>query len=277
MKKNKMSLAAIMVMVVGFYACDDTIMEQADAVSPEVLTQLAAAGFNVADQAPIVFDEGYLVEGDIYIPAAQLSSLSTGDRLPVEEQYSTNNLVASNGSRVITMYAPEGGRNGYSAAMIAGLDLAIARYNAENLSISFQRVTNSNSADIVMTRLAKGDERRGVLGSAGFPTASGDPYGEIKMSGVLESSYGLSTAGIATIIAHEMGHCVGFRHTDYFNRSISCGGGASNEGDGGVGANHIPGTPTGASAAQKSWMLACTDGGDRPFNNDDKTALNYLY
>ena len=115
------------------------------------------------------------------------------------------------------------------------------------------------------------------MGSAGFPTSSGDPYGQIKMSGILESSYGLSTAGIATIIAHEMGHCIGFRHTDYFNRSISCGGSASNEGDGGVGANHIPGTPTGATLSAKSWMLACTDGGDRPFNNDDKTALDYLY
>lgn len=161
--------------------------------------------------------------------------------------------------------------------MIAGLDLAIARYNSENLTISFERVTSSGGADIVMTRLSKRDERRGVLGSAGFPTNSGDPYGEIKMSGVLESSYGLSTEGIATIIAHEMGHCVGFRHTDYFNRAISCGGGTSNEGDGGVGANLIPGTPAGATAGDNSWMLACTDGGDRPFNNDDQVALDYLY
>lgn len=97
------------------------------------------------------------------------------------------------------------------------------------------------------------------------------------MSGVLESSYGLSTNGIASIIAHEMGHCIGFRHTDYFDRSISCGGGTSNEGDGGVGANHIPGTPTGASLNAQSWMLSCTDGSDRPFNNDDQTALDYLY
>lgn len=128
-----------------------------------------------------------------------------------------------------------------------------------------------------MTRLSKRDERRGVLGSAGFPTAAGDPYGEIKMSGVLESSYGLGTNGIATIIAHEIGHCVGFRHTDYFDRSISCGGSASNEGQAGVGAIHIPGTPTGATLSAKSFMLSCADGGDRPFNNDDVIALNYLY
>lgn len=128
-----------------------------------------------------------------------------------------------------------------------------------------------------MTRLSKSDERRGILGSAGFPTASGDPYNQIKMSGVLESKYGLSTAGIATIIAHEMGHCVGFRHTDFFDRSISCGGGTSNERASTVGAIHIPNTPTGATLAALSWMLACTNGGDRPFNNDDRTALNTLY
>jgi hypothetical protein len=72
-----------------------------------------------------------------------------------------------------------------------------------------------------------------------------------------------------------MGHCIGFRHTDYFDRSYSCGGAADNEGDGGVGAIHIPGTPTGASA--RSWMLACSDGTDRPFNADDKVALAYVY
>jgi hypothetical protein len=74
-----------------------------------------------------------------------------------------------------------------------------------------------------------------------------------------------------------MGHCIGFRHTDYFNRSISCGGSADNEGSAGIGANLIPGTPSGASASAISWMLACTDGGDRPFNNDDQTALDFLY
>lgn len=279
MKKVNYLVAMLLGGSILFSACE----QQSDSLAPEnevsdeVKAQLVSAGFDVVNIAPMKFEDGFLVEGDIYLTAGQIANMKEGTRLPIEEQYSTDNLVSTNGSRVITIYAPVGGRSGYSAGMIAGLDLAIARYNAENIGLSFQRVTSSTGANIVMSRLSKRDESRGVLGSAGFPTASGDPYNQIKMSGVLESSYGLSTAGIATIIAHEMGHCIGFRHTDYFDRSISCGGATSNEGASTVGANHIPGTPTGATASAKSWMLACTDGGDRPFNNDDKTALNYLY
>ena len=33
------------------------------------------------------------------------------------------------------------------------------------------------------------------------------------------------------VITHEMGHCVCFHHTDFYNRSISCGGGPSDDGD----------------------------------------------
>ena len=276
-KNVKTYLGALVVGVVMFSACQQDEVAKLDefSVDPLVIEKLKALGFDVTNQAPTLFEDGYLVEGDIYLTDKTISEMSKPSFLPNSEQYSTDNLVC--GPRNITVYAPQGGSNGYSSAMIAGLDEAINRYNNENLTLTFQRVTSSSNADIVMTRLSRRDERRGVLGSAGFPTNSCDPYGEIKMSGVLESSYGLSTNGIATIIAHEMGHCIGFRHTDYFNRSISCGGSPVNEGASTVGANHIPGTPTGATASAASWMLACTDGSNRPFNNDDQTALDYLY
>ncbi|MGB3181937.1 MAG: M57 family metalloprotease [Cyclobacteriaceae bacterium] len=272
---NSKNLSLVAAGCMALFSCS----EEAENVTPyelpsDVLSQIEQAGFST--EGAMAFENGYLVEGDIYLTGADLQNMGPGQTVAAVEQYSTNNLVSTNGNRVITMYAKQGGNSGYSAGMIAGLDEAISRYNAMNLSISFQRISTDN-ADITMARLRKGDERRGVLGSAGFPSASGAPYHTINMSGILESSYGLGTNGIATIIAHEMGHCIGFRHTDFFDRSVSCGGGLSNEGVSTVGANHIPGTPTGASASAKSFMLACTDGGDRPFNNDDKTALNYLY
>jgi len=243
-------------------------------VPNSVAAKLQDLGFNIYKQAPIRFEEGYLVEGDIYLTNEDIAVMKRGVHIPQQEQYSTNNLVKATTPRNISVYVP----STFSAAYIAAVDEAISRYNAEHLNLTFSRVDASfPRPTIVLRRLSSGDENIGILGSAGFPTSYGSPYGTIKLSGILQSVYGLDVNGIATIIAHEMGHCIGFRHTDYFDRSISCGGDAYDEGDGGVGANHIPGTPEGANLSDLSWMLSCTDGGDRPFNTDDKTALNYLY
>lgn len=280
MKKLINTLLAAALLLLAFSGCnnDDTAtLKEDNQISADVLYQIKKMGFSTDNVRKV--EEGYMVENDIILTDEFLGRSPEGKILNVGnvEQYRTTNLVTGL-PRTITMYAQQGTcTTCYSAGMIAGLDEAIARYNAENLGIKFQRITTSTGADIVMSRLTKSQERQGVLGSSGFPTASGDPYNQIKMSGVLESTYHLSTGGIATIIAHEMGHCIGFRHTDYYNRAISCGGAASNEGASTVGAILIPGTPSTATLAAKSWMLACTDGGDRPFNPDDVVALNYLY
>ena len=253
-----------------FYSCSEN-HEESLTVPSSVRNQLTSLGFDLIKHPPIAVDNGYLVEGDIFLTQSDLNNMKPATRVPVAEQYSTNQLVTAL-PRTITVYMP----TTFSSANFAAVDEAISRYNQQNLLLHFTRVTTS-SADIVFTRLSKSQERQGVLGSSGFPTSSGNPYGQIKMSGILESTYHLTVNGIATIMAHEMGHCIGFRHTDYYDRSISCGGSTSNEGASTVGANLIPGTPATATLAAASWMLACTDGSNRYFNNDDKTALNYLY
>ena len=279
MKKTILFLAVFAICSGIFFSCQESPdQSNANSISSQTMSRLVDLGFDVKNFVPIKFDRGYLVEGDIYLTDRDIANMKPAGRIAEVEQYRTNNLVSTGGSRTISMYAQQGTCNTcYSAGMIAGLDEAINRYNAQNLAIQFVRLTSATGANIVMTRLKKGEEAQGILGSAGFPDAAGNPYTQIKMSGVLESKYGLSTNGIATIIAHEMGHCIGFRHTDYYNRAISCGGAVSDEGASTVGAVLIPGTPSTATAAAKSWMLACTDGGDRPFNNDDRTALNALY
>ena len=264
-------LSFLLIFALGFVSCQVDEANPDEVVSQEVINQVYRLGFN--PDGIVKVEEGYRVERDIILTEELLNSTPTDHRVPNMEQYRTTNLVNAGTGRVIKVYAST---TSFSPGMIAGLDEAIARYNAQNLLLTFQRITTSTGANITLQRLSRRDELRGVLGSAGFPT-NGNPYKTIKMSGVLESSYGLSTGGIATIIGHEMGHCIGFRHTDYFDRSISCGGSADNEGASTVGAVHIPGTPTGATLSAKSWMLACTDGSDRPFNNDDKTALDFLY
>ncbi len=282
MKDLLVGTLLVMTALFAFQSCqNDSEAISSDAVPLEVISQLEEMGFN-PDGIEVV-QEGYRIERDIIVTHDFLKGDHDHDHSGKgknTKQYSTNALVSTGGSRTITVYMPAAstGRgkktSGFNANYIAALDEAISRFNAEGLELSFQRTASSN-ADIVFTTLSKRDERRGVLGSAGFPS-NGNPYDEIKMNTQIDSRFGYSTNAIATVIAHEMGHCIGFRHTDYFDRSLSCGGQPSNEGPAEpIGANHIPGTPTGFSA--ESWMLACSGGGDRPFNNDDKTALDFLY
>ncbi len=243
-------------------------------VSNEALLKIQALGFNTNDYPVYETDGGYIVENDIFLAYGDLERTDLAPRGITEEHYATNNLVTGL-PRVITVFLPTTGNRPFSNTESRALNGVIRAYNRENLLISFQRVNSAANADIVFSRLSPFEEFLGILGSAGFPTASGDPFPEIKMSGILESSYGFSIGGIATVFGHEMGHCIGLRHTDYMDRSFSCGGAPDNEGDGGVGANYIPGTPVGPEAG--SYMLACTDGSTRRFTTGDKTALAALY
>ena len=247
-------------------ACSKSAKEvpQAD-VSQDVLDQIAALGFS--SENVVASDGGYVVEGDIFLAPSDLSNKKVTNNLLVakEEQYRTTNLVTGL-PRTITVSIS--GRN-VTQVLIDGVKAAVARYNAENLQLTFSYIGENGGGNINISVVNTGQ----YIASAGFPSG-GNPYGTIKYARTYTSGYSLNF--VTTVIAHEMGHCIGFRHTDYMNRSYSCGGSGGNEGDGGVGAIHIPGTPTGPDAL--SWMLACLSATtNRPFNANDVTALNYLY
>ena len=234
-------------------------------VSQETLNQISALGFS-SDNV-IAADGGYIVEGDIFLSPQDLTTQKTAHKLVIanEEQYRTNNLVTGL-PRVITVSLS--GRN-ITDLLEDGVEAAVARYNSEGLGLTFQYVGRTGNGTINISVVNTGQ----YIASAGFPSG-GNPYGTIKYARNFTSGY--SVGFVTTVVAHEMGHCIGFRHTDYMNRAYSCGGSGGNEGSGSVGAVHIPGTPTGPDSG--SWMLACLSATtNRPFNNNDKTALNYLY
>ncbi|MBV8253132.1 MAG: protease [Chitinophaga sp.] len=239
-------------------------------LSNEVLAQIKAKGFSTSNVH--VVNGGYLVEGDIFLSSKDLSQRAKNNKVRVAktEQYSTNNLVGGL-PRVITVTVSNLG-----SAFVQGTDLAIQRYNALGLRIQFQRITSGN-ADITIQGFYQGPSGGYItLGSSGFPTDLGDPYNLIQMN-THPDAYGSNpdVLYVGSVIQHEIGHCIGMRHTDYMDRSYSCGGDPVDEGDGGVGAVYLPGTPSGPDA--DSWMLACSNGGDRTFNANDIIALNYLY
>ena len=279
MRRLNYALWSVLVMFLafGFTSCNTEDEPQVDEISDDVLAQFTDLGFDVSDiqmvnhHNPItgVSSKQYLLEGDILIPETQMREMLNSDIFhigAVGEQYRTNNLVSNN--QTIRVLGYTGGSYALDNTMRTALQWAVNNYNRLNIGLNFTLAfgTNYNSYDMVVYRTSGGGG-----GSAGFPSG-GAPYKWINiLSGT--SSYGTNTT--EHVITHEMGHCLGLRHTDYFNRSLSCGSGG-NEGSAGVGAVHIPGTPTGFDA--NSVMLACFSANeDGEFGYYDEVALEYLY
>jgi Dual-action HEIGH metallo-peptidase len=272
MKKIFKTILLVSGLIVAISSCKKGSIENAstgeEKISDATMAKIKALGFSTS--GVIKHDGGYLVEGDILLEEADLASMPASPNMLIaeNEQYRTNNIV--NGlPRTIKMTV-----SNLPQVYIDATDEAIARYNAQPLRLKFQRVT-SGKADITVEGFYQAPSGGFItLGSAGFPKG-GNPYRKISMN-THPQAYGTNPnlSYVASVIQHEVGHCIGFRHTDYMNRAYSCGSGG-NEGSAGVGAVHIPGTPTGPDSG--SWMLACSNGGNRTFNLNDGVALKYLY
>jgi hypothetical protein len=267
MKITNLLYVCALAIACGFTSCQneqDEIINKNE-ISKDILKQVAVMGFN--NQNVQRTEGGYIVEGDIFLGEKELQEGFDTKALRVgeSEQYRTNNLVSVGSTRTIKVAITTSLPSSY----VTALDEAVRRYNAENLTIKFQRV--SSNYEILFSKAPAGSS---YLASAGFPS-NGNPYNSVKVnSDYLGTNPG--TNYLATILAHEAGHCIGFRHTDYMDRSYSCGGSYYNEGASTVGAVHVPGTPTGPDP--NSWMLACIGTGvNRNFNSNDKIALNYIY
>ncbi len=235
-------------------------------VNAEIVENLLAADYPRSEIA-IREDGAVIVGGDAVVSleaSREMIGIADHDDSEVQfRQYRTNNLVGANIAKICI----DGSAT--SGIISQALDAAIANYT--NLSLSFDMVrTNGADAgcDAEIVVAIKGQ----AGGQSGFP-AGGLPYGSLQV-GKATASYGLAV--VTHVLTHELGHTVGFRHSDYYNRTISCGTGG-NEGDGGVGAVLIQGTPS-TAVLDGSVMNACfNQKSTGKWTNSDLTAINALY
>ncbi|MBZ4422479.1 zinc-dependent metalloprotease [Myxococcus sp. RHSTA-1-4] len=255
--------AAVLVASCGalLSGCGPDAQNAPQAETEEIISNLVEAGFPA--------DDIMVADGLVYVGRDAHVTLEASREMlqPAEvsaEQYRTTNLVGTSVTKICVN--PTSQFNSYSR-LSAGLDLAIENYNSMGLRLTFVRGPATDCTASISARTTSG-----VGGSAGFPKG-GKPYGTINIGTGLQN---YSVDVNEHVITHELGHTIGFRHSDYYDRSISCGSGG-NEGEAGVGAIHIPGTPTTATRGG-SVMNSCFSSNESgEWTSSDRTALDYLY
>ncbi len=282
---KNLKVLALCAIVAGFAtSCqkNDVATETQEVVTEELskaqLTALAEAGINTVDatieEIPALLpgDKAYkaIVAGDLILPMASLEEgayklgiASDGQN----KQYRTNNLVTGS-NRSFRVVGYTGSCCALTSKMRTALQWAVNNYNRLNTSLNLSLVfqENFNNRDMVVYNNGQG----GGGGSAGFPSG-GQVFKRVQINAGTDS---FSTNVVEHVMTHEIGHSVGFRHQDFRSRQ-SCGQN-QNEGQAGVGAILINGTPS--SDRADSIMLACFGPNeDGEFTNTDITALNALY
>ncbi|WP_299119170.1 M57 family metalloprotease [uncultured Winogradskyella sp.] len=217
-------------------------------------------------------EERIYIGSDIVFTQKELDKLIEASAIGTK-QYRTFNLVTGN-NQTINILGYTGGSQALSNKARTALTRAVANYNnINNMTLQFNLTfgTNYQAADMVVYDNSVNNPG-GTGGVAGFPNSSGQPNKFVQIYGIEQFSTNVNEH----VITHEIGHSIGFRHSDWFDR-LSCPSSAQgNEGSGADGAVHISGTPTGRDLS--SVMQACfSTSVSGNFNGNDVTALLAMY
>lgn len=219
---------ALAVLALG--ACDTTPTTGPDPAD-EIARLVEAMGF----RGDMVKDFGsyVLVEGDIYITKEELRRARpqrSGDPLQPRFQYTTTNIVSN--SKIYQIVVDLSGLNSQPGWQSAARD-AIAAWSG--ITGTHVKMAEGSHADITVGTTCT---VWNVAAYASFPVSGGNPGGTIYVN----TCFGYSTTHAQKVhnMVHELGHTIGFRHSNYLQMGESAGT---------EGAWHISGTPTSGNAS----------------------------
>nr|WP_121272882.1 M57 family metalloprotease [Pedobacter schmidteae] len=225
MKTNKILNLILLIILSFVVSCSKVSDDHKPELTQnqELLSYIKSLGFSES----VIKDLGdeYLVDGDISFPKdmkipssinmrvenpltfnSKLMTTPTVGHSRISQAY-TGHLVGETNRINIRIFI-----NSNLANLTNEINGAIGLWNnVENSAIYFS-IVSSGSYDIEIR-----NANISGYGSAYFPL-NGSAGALVRINSLSMSNGGLTSSQMKTVIAHELGHCIGFRHTDWEGR-----------------------------------------------------------